>query len=103
MKPARQSLLRRVVFRVAPQRRRNGGSKRPHEGKGDRLFASGTPVPETGIYEVIHAREHRPAHEVLMLRAEAFPQCEHCGAQVRFRVVRTAPYIFDDEDFSEQE
>ena len=100
MNVARRSNLERV-FRVASQPRREG-RKRPRNGNTDRFFLSGDPVPETGIYEVMHHGEHRAAHEVLMLRSEAFPECEQCGAQVRFRVVRTAPYIFDDQDFAEQ-
>jgi hypothetical protein len=63
------------------------------------IFLPGQPVPETGIYEIIHARAHRQAHEVVMHRGDPFPVCEECDARVRFRVIRTAPYIFDDEDF----
>jgi len=59
-------------------------------------------VRETGIYEVIHDRAHRSAHEVVMLSGDAFPSCDSCGDQVHFRLVRTAPYIFQDEDFEEQ-
>ena len=62
-------------------------------------FKAGDRVPETGIYEVVHAQGHRPPHEVVLHREDAFPGCENCGASVRFRVLRTAPYIFDDEDF----
>jgi len=29
-----------------------------------------------------------------------FPSCDQCGEKVRFRLIRTAPYIFDDEDLS---
>ena len=27
------------------------------------------------------------------------PACDTCDEKVRFKVIRTAPYIFDDEDF----
>jgi hypothetical protein len=59
-------------------------------------------VPETGIYEVIHDRGHREAHEVVMHGGDAFPPCDQCAMRVRFRLIRTAPYIFDDEDFIEE-
>ena len=35
-----------------------------------------------------------------MLAGGAFPACETCESRVRFRLVRTAPYIFQDEDFA---
>lgn len=83
-----------------------GGGKSPrrHSSRADRsilLFAAGEIVKETGIYEVIHDREHRERHEVVMLSGDAFPPCDSCAERVRFRLVRTAPYIFQDEDFEE--
>ena len=83
--------------------RAEGGPQRPHgprrptaHGPG---YSAGQTVPQTGIYEVVHAQGQRPPHEVVLHRDDAFPDCEGCGAAVRFRVIRTAPYIFDDEDF----
>jgi len=63
----------------------------------------GDPVRESGIYEVVHGRDHRQAHEVVMLRGTEFPLCDTCDVDVRFRLVRTAPYIFQDGDFEEQD
>ena len=37
-----------------------------------------------------------------MISGENFPDCETCKEKVRFRLVRTAPYIFQDEDFEEE-
>ncbi|HWG48817.1 MAG TPA: hypothetical protein VN669_03945 [Candidatus Acidoferrales bacterium] len=82
------------------------GRSRHHglRGQGDgKLYSAGQPVVETGIYEVIHDREHRTTHEVVMLSGDAFPPCDTCAERVRFRLVRTAPYIFQDEDFEESE
>ena len=64
-------------------------------------FRPGDPVRESGIYEVIHGRDHRQAHEVVMLKGTAFPLCDSCDDEVRFRLIRTAPYIFQDGDFEE--
>ena len=66
-------------------------------------YKADDPVPQSGIYEVIHAREHRAAHEAVMLAGDAFPACDTCDRDVRFRLVRTAPYIFQDEDFEESQ
>jgi hypothetical protein len=74
-----------------------GGS---HDG---RTFSAGQRVMETGIYEVLHHQDHRTAHEVVMLSGDSFPPCDTCAACVRFRLIRTAPYIFQDEDFEDPE
>jgi hypothetical protein len=58
-------------------------------------------VRETGIYEVVHDGGHRNPHEVVMLHGDSFPPCDTCEGRVRFRLIRTAPYIFQDEDFEE--
>lgn len=70
--------------------------------KHGKIFLPGEPVLETGIYEVMHDRQHRPSHEVVMHARDLFPTCDQCDARVRFKLVRTAPYIFDDEDFVEE-
>jgi hypothetical protein len=103
----------RLLTRKPPIRRRqtlqadspHRPSSRPRTPRGDngKVFKSGEEVRETGIYEVLHDHEHRPAHEVVMLAHNVFPACETCEARVRFRLVRTAPYIFQDEDFENPE
>ena len=62
-----------------------------------RTFASGEEIPESGIYQMVH--ESGEPDTVVFLRGGVFPVCDDCGSQVRYSVVRTAPYIFDDEDF----
>ena len=96
--------LRVTRTRYELPRVEGGGKSRPHSGRGDRptqLFNAGETVLETGIYEVIHDRGHRTAHEVVMLNGDSFPPCDTCVERVRFRLIRTAPYIFQDEDFEE--
>jgi hypothetical protein len=66
-----------------------------------RFFLPGASIPESGIYEVIHDDAHRATHESVMVKGDFFPFCDVCEDRVRFRVVRTAPYIFEDEDFVE--
>ena len=104
-----QTKKKAVAFRLARRhaqslRIKGGGKSRPHSGRPDRpthLFSAGETVRETGIYEVIHDHAHRVAHEVVMLNGDAFPPCDTCQERVRFRLIRTAPYIFQDEDFGE--
>ncbi len=97
--------LRESRLRLIPKIK-GGGKQRPHSGRalsGNSLFSAGDTVRETGIYEVLHDGGHRTAHEVVMLNGDSFPACDICDTQVRFRIVRTAPYIFQDEDFEESE
>jgi hypothetical protein len=56
-------------------------------------------VVQSGIYEAIHEKGHRAPHEVVMVESDLFPSCDTCSDQVRFKLIRTAPYIFTDEDF----
>lgn len=79
---------------------RGGGGR--HRNTSLPLFKPGDLVPESGIYEVIHNGDHRQAHDAVMIHGDPFPACETCNEQVRFRIVRTAPYIFQDQDFEEQ-
>ncbi len=87
-----------------PMLRGEGGETpgRRGPGKHGKIFLPGQPIPETGIYEVIHDRAHREAHEAVMHGGDLFPACDQCDMRVRFKLVRTAPYIFDDEDFVEE-
>lgn len=78
---------------------RSGGR---HRGTSLPLFRPGEVVPESGIYEVLHDADHRQAHDAVMIMGNRFPSCEGCNERVRFRIVRTAPYIFQDQDFEEQ-
>lgn len=93
--------LRHTVFQARDK------SRPRHKSSGDqgnaKTFSAGQPVVESGIYEVIHDRAHRTAHEVVMLRGDSFPPCDNCAERVRFRLIRTAPYIFQDEDFENME
>ena len=63
-----------------------------------RQFRPGDEVPDTGIYEAHHADGEEPSSNV-HLRGEMFPACPDCAQQVRYFLVRKAPYIFSDEDF----
>lgn len=92
------------AFATAAGFRLQAGIKNSGHGGGrasGRRYRAGETVRQSGIYEVIHDRAHRDAHEVVMISGEFFPNCETCKERVRFRLVRTAPYIFQDEDFEE--
>ncbi len=82
-----------------------GGSSRTTADSGGRpdrrRYRPGDTIRQSGIYEVVHDREHRKVHEAVMISGEKFPDCESCKEKVRFRLVRTAPYIFQDEDFED--
>jgi hypothetical protein len=71
-------------------------------GQHTKMFLPGQPDQESGIYEVIHDKCHRQAHEAVMYRDDLFPACDQCELKVRFKLIRSAPYIFDDEDFAKE-
>ena len=95
----RNQFFRRTLLRQPG----NGGKHIPRKRSEHRtVFAAGEIIPESGIYEVIHEHAHRTTHESVLVKGDRFPDCDTCHAQVRFRVVRVAPYIFDDQDFSDE-
>lgn len=96
----RQSSGFRFRYRAEGEPPRRGNSRHSSEEHAS-TFRPGDAVRQTGIYEVIHAGEHRSAHEAVMLSGDVFPECETCLSQVRFHLLRTAPYIFQDEDFED--
>lgn len=101
---AARPALGRVVPEPVRFQQKGPGSRPPrsHHARAEGpQFKPGDPVKETGIYEVIHEGAHRTAHDAVMLANDAFPPCDTCGLSVRFRLIRTAPYIFDDDDFED--
>lgn len=65
-------------------------------------FKAGDVIPESGIYETVHENAHRGVHEVVMIKGDLFPPCDTCAERVRFKLIRSAPYIFNDEDFKSE-
>ena len=65
------------------------------------VFYAGDPIPETGIYLISHTTGHQAALERVMPRGLSFPECSTCGTRVRFKLVRGAPSVWEDEDFAE--
>src|SRR5689334_17678235 len=63
----------------------------------EEVFQPTDPVPESGIYQVLHYR-HRLSHEVNFLLGERFPVCSECGSNVRFRLVHVAPLAREDRN-----
>lgn len=57
------------------------------------IYETGAPVPETGIYRVVHST-HRLPHEVVILRGQRFPKCQRCAESVLFELVHAAPDLF---------
>ncbi|HEV8522934.1 MAG TPA: hypothetical protein VGQ71_00425 [Terriglobales bacterium] len=78
---------------------RSGGKPRAHRRGHVRPFRPGDTVRQSGIYEVVHDRQHRETHEVVMISGDHFPLCETCSDLVRFKLIRGATYIFYDQDF----
>ena len=59
-------------------------------------FETGSVIPQSGIYKVVHAG-HRLPHEVTLLKGGVFPRCCKCADLVTFELVRAAPAMFQYE------
>jgi hypothetical protein len=44
----------------------------------------------SGVYKVIHARQHAESHYVILLFGEIFPPCMECSQAVRFELAIAA-------------
>jgi hypothetical protein len=97
---SRRKILWTIFSERVPENKRPGRHRKA--GQHTNIFLPGQAVLESGIYEVIHDRTHRASHEAVMHREDLFPVCDQCDTRVRFKLVRTAPYIFDDEDFIDE-
>lgn len=105
-------IAKQRVFLATAQKSNSGvackgpGRRRGHRWQGPEspglTFRAGDAVRQSGIYEALHDGRHRAPHEVVMIEADLFPPCDTCADRVRFRLIRTAPYIFTDEDFEGQ-
>jgi hypothetical protein len=65
----------------------------------DNLFKPGEKVPDSGIYKIVHDRNHRVDHEVTCIANERFPPCHGCGKGVRFRLFMKALHFSELEEF----
>ena len=54
-------------------------------------FKTGTVIPDSGIYRVLHSA-HRLPHEVSLLEGERFPKCQKCAEAVTFKLIRAVQH-----------
>ena len=50
------------------------------------VFQAGEKARFSGVYKVVHAREHNQAHHVTAVHGEAFPGCLQCSDAVQFEL-----------------
>ena len=62
-------------------------------------YKPGQTVPESGIYRVVHDRNHLPVHEVTAVKNERFPPCRNCGDHPRFTLARPALHLKEHSAF----
>lgn len=63
------------------------------------IYKPGTQVPASGIYKVVHDKNHSAEHEVTCVMGEPFPPCKGCGPHPRFQLVRAAHHVKNHEAF----
>jgi hypothetical protein len=70
-----------------------------HGMTGDKsIFRTGEPIPESGIYRVIH-KAHRVPHEVTLLAGQNFPRCSKCKDAVLFELIKAATELLHEHGF----
>lgn len=62
------------------------------------IYKPGDTVPRSGIYKVIHDRNHAKEHEVTCVYNKTFPPCRGCD-HPRFTLQRAAQHIESNEWF----
>jgi len=72
----------------------------PRRSQQPEAWKPGDVVPESGIYAVIHWDRQFKSIEAIFIANQIFPPCKECGDGVRFQLLRTVPYILEDEDFN---
>ncbi len=63
------------------------------------LYETGTVIPVTGIYRVVHSA-HRLPHEALIIQGQRFPKCQKCGDVVFFELIHPAADLFSHITYS---
>lgn len=56
-------------------------------------------VPQSGIYAVIHDKNHRQAHEITCVKGDHFPPCPKCGEKATFRLKKAAQHLSEHPAF----
>jgi len=56
-------------------------------------FHAGQTVPFTGVYKVVHERQHSQPHYVTAVHGELFPGCLECSHHVQFELVVSAVHM----------
>ena len=63
------------------------------------VFKPGQKVQASGIYLVTHDPYHNAPHEVTCVYGHTFPPCNHCGDHPRFKLVKAAQHVAQNEHF----
>jgi hypothetical protein len=64
-------------------------------------YKPGEKVPNSGIYQVTHDKNHVAVHEVTCVFGEPFPPCRGCD-HPRFVAVRLAIHVKAHEQFKQK-
>ena len=60
-------------------------------------YVPGLNAPVSGVYRVIH-HEHRPVHNVVIIRGDVFPSCRNCHSRVCYVLFVEVDYVTHDLD-----
>ena len=61
-------------------------------------YKPGDHVPESGVYSVVHDKNHHQPHDVTYIAGRKFPPCKNCE-HPRFTLKLAAQHISDHQSF----
>ena len=65
-------------------------------------YKPGERVPESGIYAVLHDKNHTQQHDITAVKGETFPPCNHCGQHPRFVLKHQAHHLSGHPHFTKK-
>ena len=71
---------------------------RPPPKSASPLMRSGESIPETGLYDVFHAKD-LVMGQIVLRGGEEFPRCVECGNDMYFSLAYSTPEVMNDPSF----
>jgi hypothetical protein len=56
-------------------------------------YKPGDKAPDSGIYKVVHDRNHKQPHEITMIKGKEFPPCPGCTSGPQYTLVRKTEHL----------
>jgi hypothetical protein len=58
-------------------------------------YGPGQTCPTSGIYAVVHDKNHKGHHEITMVAGKTFPPCSGCSSGPQYTLARKTEHLKD--------